>query len=142
MTGRNAERHIWECASKFFSQDRYHRVFGTEVISVDQIDPHARSVQKLMILDIGSHIGIAAFFNGSVQSVTAGAAHNRKAIDFFSCIYIPQTIHLQDRFAALQKADHRHRLRECSDPTAAVGIQRSFGGSTQNVDQNIIDATG
>ena len=54
------ERHFGEGQPQLLKQDGHDRVFGAEVVGVDEIEAHLGSLTKLVVLDIGAHIGVAA----------------------------------------------------------------------------------
>ena len=73
--------HVGKSLRELFLQNRDHRVFGIEVVRVDEGEPVLRCLLKLMVFHIGSHIGVAALENGLLETPRAGAAHDGDAGD-------------------------------------------------------------
>ena len=56
---------------KLIPQDRDHRRFGAEMISVDQIDAEFPGTKKFVILHIGGYIGITAKRECGVHTIAS-----------------------------------------------------------------------
>ena len=76
----NHNIQVWKRLSQVVGQNRNNGILGTEMIRIDQVQPQAGGLLKLMVFDIRGYIGITALFPSVNKAVRTGAAHDRKML--------------------------------------------------------------
>ena len=84
-------------------QFRDHRVFRIKMVGINEIQSQFRRMLELVVLDIGSHIGITAGFDGAFKASCSRTAHDCNSVHCFSAVDKAKSGNLQTLLAHFKK---------------------------------------
>lgn len=112
---RNPYFKHWKYIFKPIFEYRNNNIFCAEMVGVDQIQTKVLCLEKLVILDICSHICVTTGSMRKGNIASPGAAAHSNSVYRTPGIMISQAVSIQNRFRVSKKAFQVNRFRKASN---------------------------